>query len=102
MWRIHVLQPFIMMLVHLIAVTPSCLMHTVEHADMQSEMSESRSEVVEVHEVATKDMEVIIKFIYGRLNAIPEEQLQSLLLACDRLQVRRSHNQIYKYTFHAA
>ena len=51
-------------------------------------MSESRSDVVEIQEVAAEDMEVILKFIYGVLDAAPEEQLQSLVLATDRLQVR--------------
>ena len=50
-------------------------------------MSESRSDVVEIQEVAAEDMEVILKFIYGVLDAAPEERLQSLVLATDRLQV---------------
>ena len=43
---------------------------------------------MEIQEVAAEDMEVILKFIYGVLDAAPEEQLQSLVLATDRLQVR--------------
>ena len=59
---------------------------TFERADLQSGMSESSSEVVEINEVAIKDMEVILRYIYGVLDAIPGEQLQSVLLASDRLQ----------------
>ena len=79
------------MLVHVKAAAGSLLSHTDEHADLQSGMSESKSDAVEIHEIAIRDMEIIIKFIYGVLDAIPEEQLQSLLLACDRLQVHCWH-----------
>ena len=54
-------------------------------------MLESESDAVEIHDVATTDMEAIIKFIYGKLDVIPEEQLHSLSLACDRLQVYCCH-----------
>lgn len=50
-------------------------------------MSESRSDIVEIQEIAAEDMEVILKFIYGVLDAIPEDRLRSLVLATDRLQV---------------
>lgn len=51
-------------------------------------MSESRSDVVDIQEIAAEDMEVILKFIYGVLDAAPEERLLSLVLATDRLQVK--------------
>ena len=54
---------------------------------LQSGMSESGSNVVEIQEVAAEDMKVILKFIYGKLKAIPGDRLQSLVLATDRLQV---------------
>ena len=72
---------------HISPATGKCLLHTFKCDDAQSEMSESTSEVVELHDIAAKDMEVIIRFIYGVLDALPGEQLQSLLLASDRLQV---------------
>ena len=37
--------------------------------------------------MAAEDMKVILKFIYGELDAIPRDRLQSLVLATDRLQV---------------
>ena len=52
------------------------------------ECQESASDTVEIEEVAAEDMEIILKFIYGVLDALPEERLQSLVLATDRLQVR--------------
>ena len=56
-------------------------------------MSESRSEVVDIYEVAMEDMEVVLKFIYGVLDAIPGEQLHSVLLASNRLQVYCCHTE---------
>ena len=50
-------------------------------------MSESKSNIIEIQEVAAKDMKVILKYIHGVLDALPEERLQSLVLATDRLQV---------------
>ena len=49
-------------------------------------MSESNSEVVEIQEIATEDMSIILRYIYGTLDAIPEERLHPLILAADRLQ----------------
>ena len=49
-------------------------------------MSESRSEIVEIQEVAAEDMNIILKYIYGTLDALPEERLHHLVLAADRLQ----------------
>ena len=37
--------------------------------------------------MAAEDMKIILKYIYGELDAFPEERVQSLLLATDRLQV---------------
>ncbi len=54
---------------------------------MQSGMSESTSKVVEIQEVAAEDMKIILDFIYGVLDNLPEERLQTLVLAADRLQV---------------
>ena len=50
-------------------------------------MSESTSNIVEIQEVAVEDMGIILKFIYGDLDVIPGDRLQSLVLATDRLQV---------------
>ena len=49
-------------------------------------MSESKSDVVEIQEIAAEDMQTILKYIYGTLNALPEERLHHLILATDRLQ----------------
>ena len=38
--------------------------------------------------MAAEDMEVILKYIYGVLDALPEERLYSLILEADRLQVQ--------------
>ena len=54
-------------------------------------MSESRSKVVEIHEITTKDMEVVLRFIYGVLDDIPGEQLESVLVASDCLQACNWH-----------
>lgn len=43
---------------------------------------------MDIQEIAAEDMEVILKFIYGVLDAAPEERLLSLVLATDRLQVK--------------
>ncbi len=53
----------------------------------QSEMSESKSAIVEIQDVAVEDMKVILNFIYGVLLATPDsdERLHSLVLAIDRL-----------------
>ena len=75
------------MLVRIKAAPTSCLVHLVKHADLQSGMSESASDTVDIQEVAAEDMEIILKFIYGVLDALPEDRLQSLVLATDRLQV---------------
>ncbi|CAL5227107.1 g10014 [Coccomyxa viridis] len=56
---------------------------------MQSGMSESTSKVVEIQEVAAEDMKIILDFIYGVLDNLPEERLQTLVLAADRLQVKQ-------------
>ena len=49
-------------------------------------MSESHSEVVEIQDIAAEDMEIILKYVYGMLDALPEERLHPLILAADRLQ----------------
>ena len=49
-------------------------------------MSESRSEVVEIQEIAAEDMKTILSYIHGMLDALPEERLHHLILAADRLQ----------------
>ena len=54
---------------------------------MQPGMTESTSGVVEIQEVALQDMATVLNFIYGVLYALPEERLQPLILATDRLQV---------------
>ena len=56
-------------------------------------MAESSSDVIKIQEVTPEDMELILKYIRGALDTIPEELLQSLFLAADRLQVR--HQQTY-------
>ena len=58
-----------------------------EHAELQSGMSDSKSNIVEIPDVAAEDMEVILKFIYGVLDTTLEQQWPSLLLATERLQV---------------
>ncbi len=50
-------------------------------------MSESTSKVVEIQEVAAEDMKVILDFIYGVLDTLPQDRLQALICATDRLQV---------------
>ena len=76
-----------LMLVHIRVVSMSSMVHSVRHADLQSGMSESKSNIIEIQEVAVEDMKVILKYIHGVLDALPEERLQSLVLATDRLQV---------------
>ena len=49
-------------------------------------MSESESEVVEIQEIAAEDMKIILKYIYGMLDSLPEGRLHHLILAADRLQ----------------
>jgi len=49
-------------------------------------MSESKSEVVEILEIAAEDINIILKYIYGMLDAHPGERLHHLILATDRLQ----------------
>ena len=53
----------------------------------QSEMSESKSAIVEIQDVAVEDMKVILNFIYGVLLATPDsdERFPLLVLAIDRL-----------------
>ena len=58
--------------------------------DLQSGMSESKSDIVHIQEVAAEDMEVILKFLYGVLDDIPEARLPSLVAATNRLQVSKS------------
>ena len=41
----------------------------------------------EITEVNPEDMELILKFIYGALDAIPDQRVQSLYLATERLEV---------------
>ena len=41
---------------------------------------------MEIQEVAAEDMNIILKYIYGTLDALPEERLHHLVLAADRLQ----------------
>lgn len=50
-------------------------------------MAESRSDVIKIQDVTPEDMELILKYIRGALDTIPEERLQSLFLAADPLQV---------------
>lgn len=63
--------------------------YIISHRDsgLQAEMAESRSDVVEIQEVTPEDMELILKYIRGALDTIPEERLHSLFLAADCLQV---------------
>ncbi len=49
-------------------------------------MPNSRSKVVEIQEIAAEDMKTILNYIYGILDALPEERLHHLILAADRLQ----------------
>ena len=42
---------------------------------------------MEIQEVAAEDMKIILDFIYGVLDTLPDERLQTLVLAADRLQV---------------
>ena len=51
---------------------------------MQDEVEEN---VFEIKEVIPDDMELILKYYYGVLDAIPEERVESLLLATDYLGV---------------
>ena len=41
----------------------------------------------EITEVNPEDMELILKCIYGALDAIPDQRVQSLYLATERLEV---------------
>ena len=59
---------------------------------VQSGMSESKSDIVEIQDVAIEDMKTILDFIYGVLEAggTPDsvKRLHSLLLAIDCLGVQ--------------
>ena len=59
---------------------------------LQSGMSDSKSDVVEIQDIALEDMKVILDFIYGVLEAAPDsdKQLHSLVLAIDRLGLQVS------------
>lgn len=50
-------------------------------------MADSMSASVEIKEVDAGDMEIILKYLYGKLDRIPEDTLPSLLLATDRFEV---------------
>lgn len=50
--------------------------------------AEGRKKVFEIKEVEPEDMELMLSYVYGTLDAIPEERVQSLFLATDRLEVR--------------
>ncbi len=41
----------------------------------------------EINEVEPEDMELMLSYVYGTLDVIPEERVQSLYLATDRLEV---------------
>lgn len=75
----------------LVIMDPSTLMHTKDHPQsfdcLQSGIPNGKVDVFEVKEIAAKDMKIILYFIYGVLDAIPMDQLQSLVLATHRLQV---------------
>ena len=64
-----------------------CYMHLIQCAGLQSGMSESKNEDVEIQEIAAEDMKIILNYTYGILNALPEERLHPLIRAVDRLQV---------------
>ena len=55
--------------------------------DAQSAMADSTSASVEIKEVDAGDMEIILKYLNGKLGKIPEDRLSSLLLATDRFEV---------------
>jgi len=55
--------------------------------DAQSAMADSTSASVEIKEIDAGDMEIILKYLYGKLDKIPEDRLPSLMLATDRFAV---------------
>ena len=61
-----------------------CDTHASYHDGVQTE---ERKRVFEITEVNPEDMELILKFIYGALDAIPDERVQPLYLATERLEV---------------
>ena len=54
---------------------------------MQSAMTGSKNNIVVIQDVATEDMNIVLKYMYGELDAIPEDRLHSLVLATKHMQV---------------
>ena len=65
-------------------------MHSVERAGLQSGMSESNSAIVELCDIPAEDIKIILKYIYGELEALPEERLHHLIAAADHLEACHS------------
>ncbi len=55
---------------------------------MQSAMTGSKNNIVDIQDVAAEDIKVVVRYMYGELDAIPEDRLHSLVLATKRMQVQ--------------